>query len=302
MEWRKVTVHSAPEEEEVVSNVLLESGAQGVAINGRWQDEAAQAGEWDYVGDLPDVPYSVEAYYGAQESDVAEKIAARLAAALETQPRVDTELVDDADWTDEWKRHFKPVRAADRIVVKPTWCEYDTYPDDVVVEIDPGMAFGAGGHETTRMSLKFIEQYLYTGDVVVDVGSGSGVLAIAAAKLGAETVYALEADPTAVRVAQDNVAGNAAHEQVTVIESDLLAELPDGVRADLVVSNIVADVIIRLIPTINSTLRPNGMFVCSGIIEERLCDVVQTLQNHGLRIIAIEREGEWCAVAAKNKG
>lgn len=303
MEWRKITVHSEPEAEEIVSNILLESGAAGVAVNGNWQQDAAGSGEWDYVDvdELPPVPYSVEAYFGA-DTHAEQEISRRLAEALGAQVQVEAELVDDADWRDSWKRYFKPVRAADRIVVKPTWCEYNAYPDDVIVEIDPGQAFGAGGHETTRMSLRFIEQYLYSGDTVVDVGSGSGVLAIAAAKLGAETVYALEADPTAVRVAQENVVSNDAHEQVTVIESDLLTELPEGVQADLIVSNIIADVIIQLVPTINKSLRPNGMFVCSGIIEGRLPDVVETLQRHGLRVIAIDREGEWCAVAAKNKG
>lgn len=304
MEWCKITVSSDPAAEEIVSGVLLDLGAQGVAVNGGPPPGPEDTGAWDYTEGLPEPEeYSVEAYYGLEQGErIAGEIARRLEAALGAPVPVASEVVDDAAWLNAWKDYFKPVRAADRIVVKPTWCEYHAYPDDVIVEIDPGMAFGTGGHETTRMSLKFIEQYLYSGDTVVDVGSGSGVLAIAAAKLGAETVYALEQDPTAVRVAQENVIGNETNEQVTVIESDLLTALPEGVQADLIVSNIIADVIVRLVPTIGESLRPNGMFVCSGIIDSRLHEVLHTLVQNGLRIIAVERDGEWCAVAAKNKG
>lgn len=300
MEWRKLTVHSDPENEEIVSNILMETGAQGVVINGNWQTEAATA-EWDFAEGLPDVPYSIEAFYGAQE-DIEQLVRDRLSGVLPSVPRLEAATVDDEDWKNNWKKYFGPVRAADRIVVKPTWCEYKPYADDLVVEIDPGMAFGAGGHETTRMSIKLIEQFLYNGDTVVDVGSGSGVLAIAAAKLGAGRVFALEVDPTAVQVAAENVQSNAAHEKVTVLKSDLLSGLPETIQADLMVANIVADVIIRLAPDICGALRPNGMFLCSGIVEDRLGDVIKALEHQGLRIIALERDGEWCALACKNKG
>lgn len=300
MEWRKLTVHSDPAHEEIVSNILMETGAQGVVINGNWQPEAATA-EWDFADSLPDIPYSIEAFYDAEE-EAERRVEERLRAALETVPPLDTAIVNDEDWKNNWKKYFGPIRAADRIVVKPTWCEYKPYADDLVVEIDPGMAFGAGGHETTRMSIKLIEQFLYNGDTVVDVGSGSGVLAIAAAKLGAGQVFALEVDPTAVKVATENVHANEAHEKVTVLQSDLLSDLPAEVHADLMVANIIADVIIRLAPDIGQSLRPNGMFLCSGIVQGRLGDVIRALEQQGLRIIALERDGEWCALACKNKG
>lgn len=302
MEWRKITVHSDPAQEEVVSNILLEAGAQGVAVNGDWREDAA-AVSWEEQGDETAVPYSVEAYYGAADSDgTAAEITRRLEGAFGQAPAVSAEVVDDAGWLEAWKKYCKPVRAGDHIVVKPTWCSYRAYPEDVVVDIDPGMAFGAGSHETTRMALRFLEQYLYPGNTLVDVGTGSGVLAIAAVKMGAGRVYALEVDPTAVRVARDNAAENGVDEVVHVIESDLLAELPEGTHVDLMVANIVADVIIRLVPDVGRFLRAGGMLICSGIVESRLASVLDALRRSGLRVIQAERDGEWCALAAKNKG
>ena len=300
MQWRRIIVHSEPEQEEIVTNILLESGAQGVAVSGSWEDDISRAGEWDYVDGLAEVPYSVEAYYGADDERVTAKISWRLEAALGAAPRVEAETVDDADWMNAWKEFFGPVRAGDHLVVKPTWSEYDAYPGDIVVEIDPGMAFGAGGHETTRMSLRLIEQFLYPGETVIDVGSGSGVLAIAAAKLGASVVYALEADPVAADVARENAAANGA-DAVQVEHSDLLAALPAGMQADMVVANIIADVIIRLIPELDGVLRQSGMFICSGIIDSRLDDVLEVLRCNALRPIVVESDGEWRSVAAKRK-
>lgn len=298
MKWLEITVNAPPDSEEIVSNILLEAGATGVAIEGTNDNPVC---EWDYAEELPEIPFSVRAYY-SPDDDVKEAIENRLAATLgEADYEINSAVVEDENWLDGWKKFFKPVRCADHIVVAPTWGEYVPDRDDIVIEIDPGRAFGTGNHATTRMCLKMIEQYVCPKNTIVDVGTGSGVLSIAAAKMGAAPVFALEADEVAVGVAKSNMKLNSVDDRVTVIRSDLLSSLPDGVQADVMISNIVADVLIALAPDIYKGLRYNGLFIGSGIIEDRIEDVLSVFFENGLRALSVEQEGEWYAVTCLNK-
>ncbi|MEG0766964.1 MAG: 50S ribosomal protein L11 methyltransferase, partial [Clostridia bacterium] len=205
--------------------------------------------------------------------------------------------VREEDWAENWKQYYKPFRAGKTLVVKPTWEPYDAQAGDCVMEIDPGMAFGTGTHETTAMCLTLVERYMRPDMTVLDVGTGSGILSIAAALLGARRVLAVDLDPTAVRVARENIEHNHLAQVVEAREGDLLAGV--DIRADLVVANIIANVIILLSPAVGAHLKPGGVFLCSGIIREREQDVRDALQAAGYCPIDALYQGEWVALAAK---
>lgn len=306
MEWLKVTVEADPQAEELVSNALVEAGALGVEISGSSSMLSRDVPvTWDIAEEKDEsAPYCLSAYYSKQEQGDAPEIVAAGLQQLGLEPSafaVRTELIGDENWATAWKEHFQPVRVGDFIVVKPTWVDYDAEPEQIIIEIDPGMAFGTGNHETTRLCLAMLENFVQPNETVVDVGCGSGVLSLAAAKLGAGHVYALDADPIAVQVTRENAELNGVADKVSAEQSDLLSALPDDVMADMVVCNIIADVIVRLAPQLPKVLRENGMFLCSGTIEGRLEDVVEALHAANMRIVSIVQEGEWIALACKYK-
>lgn len=208
------------------------------------------------------------------------------------------EDVREEDWAENWKQYYKPFRVGDHLVVKPVWEPYDVLPNDLIIEIDPGMAFGNGTHETTFMCLRLLEGLVKRGDTVLDVGTGSGILAIAAAKLGAAYVLGIDVDPVAVRVAGENIARNQAQATVDARVGDLLKGI--DMQADLVVANIIADVVILLSGAVRTHIRPGGAFICSGIIKDREADVVSALQAASFSIETIDRAGEWVAIVARS--
>lgn len=216
---------------------------------------------------------------------------------------VETEIVDDADWKDKWKEHFKPVKITDRIVVKPTWEVYDAKAEEIVLEIDPGTAFGTGTHETTSLCLKLLEKYAADaagGDIsVIDVGCGSGILSVAAALLGCRYVLGTEIDPEAVRIARENIALNGVSGQVRVFEADLLRGV--GYKADIILANLMHNLVMELAPDAIRHLEPGGVFISSGILTEKRDQVAEAVRAAGFEILEIPEDGEWCAIAAKKR-
>jgi ribosomal protein L11 methyltransferase len=204
-------------------------------------------------------------------------------------------FVNEEDWAHAWKQYFKPQQIGERMVIKPTWEEYAPRAGDIIIEIDPGMAFGTGLHATTRLCLRSLEKHVQPSDSVADVGTGSGILAIAAAKLGAAWVIATDNDPLAVKIALENVALNGEGERVTVVES---ATPPEGTFA-IVVANILADVILGMKDALYAAVRPGGLLIASGIIEERARDVEQGLVAAGFTVTATHHEGEWVVIEAQ---
>lgn len=203
----------------------------------------------------------------------------------------------EEDWAEAWKAHFHVHRIGPRIVIKPTWREYDPSPGDVVVELDPGMAFGTGLHPTTQLCLAELTAVVRSGDSVLDLGTGSGILAIAAARLGARRVVAIDNDPVAVKVAAANVALNGLSDVVEVREGDQPppAAFPGY---DVVVANIIARVIAALAPDLGAALRPGGTLIASGIIAEREPEVLAAFASAGLRVAARRQDGDWLALVA----
>jgi len=206
--------------------------------------------------------------------------------------------VADEDWGESWKAYFWPERIAERIVVKPSWREYTPSKDDVILEIDPGMAFGTGTHPTTALCIQLIEAYLKPGARLLDIGTGSGILMAAAALLGAGIVHGVDNDVVAAAVARTNLLRNRIPPPRFSVWVGMLAE---GVAAtyDLVCANILAEVIVELIPDLNRVLDPGGIFVCSGIVAEKSPTVIEALAAEGFEIREVRKREGWCALAAK---
>ena len=208
-------------------------------------------------------------------------------------------LVDDSDWKDRWKAYFKPARVTDHIVIKPSWEEYEALEGDKIIEIDPGMAFGTGTHPTTKMCIQFLDDCIEPSDSVLDVGCGSGILSIAAALCGAGSVKGVDIDAEAVSVARDNLVKNGLGNDVEVFEGDVTEGL--GIKADIIVANLMAELIVMIAPDIAAHLTGKSIFITSGIIVEKLEYVKSGLEAAGFNVIKVKEEDGWAAVLAQLK-
>ncbi len=206
--------------------------------------------------------------------------------------------VDEEDWAESWKAFFWPQKITERIVVKPTWREYAAVPGQQIIEIDPGMAFGTGTHPTTALCIRLLEAHLSAGQTVLDVGTGSGILLVAAAKLGAGHLTGTDLDPMAVEVARKNLLQNQVSPSVFDLACGHLVE-NIGRTFDVVVANILADVIIDLLDQGVPVTRPGGLFICSGIIEAYHARVAAKMAGCGFDIINVLKEGDWVALAGR---
>lgn len=213
--------------------------------------------------------------------------------------QVELAEVADEDWAHSWKQYYKPVRISDRFVITPTWEDAPVQGDELVIELDPGMAFGTGTHPTTVLSVQALEGVITGGERVIDVGCGTGVLSVAAAKLGAGSVLALDIDPVAVASASHNVVLNDVADRVTVREGDLLRGVTEP--ADVIVANILAEVILLFTDDIARLLVAGGYFVGSGIVAGKAAAVVAGLEGSGLAVMQELVEDDWvCVVARRN--
>ena len=216
-------------------------------------------------------------------------------AELNVPAKVELIGVNEEDWADSWKQYYKPIKTGKRIVIVPVWEKYDKTEEELVVLMDPGMAFGTGTHETTRLCASLLEKYQKEGDKMLDVGCGSGILAICAAKLGASECFACDIDPVSVRIAKENAEINETPQVVAEV-SDLLRSVPKiSGGYDICCANIVADVIIRMAPDISEYLADDAYLIVSGIITERAEEVVSALDAAGLKLHDELRENGWFA-------
>ena len=311
MQWAEVSVDTSHEATDLVSEILQELGAAGVVIEDpALLNEYIRSGLWDYT-DLKESEETevvrVKAYWALDEE--LERKLQTLAARLDglTAHGIDKgagavswKAVADEDWAETWKEFFHTEKIGARTVIKPTWEEYEAKAGEIVVELDPGAAFGTGQHATTSLCIRALEDLVRPGMTVFDVGTGSGVLAIVAAKLGAKRVEAVDFDSVAVRVARENVRQNGAEDVVHTERSDLLKSVAG--EADLIIANIIADIIVRLFGEVKGFLAADGTMLLSGIIEDRLADVVEAAGRHGFSVEKIEQEKGWAAVIVKGGG
>lgn len=306
--WQEIAVTTTEEAEEAVANLFYEIGAAGVVIGDPdavlrfgadelWDsyevvDELAEAGNIVIKGYLP-----VDDALKARLQYLKDELARIGKYFTDYVAKVSLAEISEEDWSTSWKAYYKPEKVGQKIVIVPSWEEYEPKPEEIVVTLDPGMAFGTGSHPTTVLCIKLLEKYLQKGDTVIDVGTGSGILSIAAAKLGAKEVYAYDVDTVAVRVAEENVRENNVEHIVSTSYNDLLAGV--DIKADLIVSNIIADIIIKLVPQADHCLVAGGYFIVSGILIERWPDVYQALTKQGLTITEMNQMDEWVTAVAR---
>ncbi len=229
-----------------------------------------------------------------------EQSLARLAGKHGFTYSIRYQAIDEEDWAESWKAFFWPQKITPRIVVKPTWRDYQPEPEQLIIEIDPGMAFGTGTHPTTALCVQLLEKYLGEGRSVLDVGTGSGILLVAAAKLGAGRMTGIDLDPMAVDVARKNISqNNIAPDAVELICGDLLDKVSR--TFDMVAANILAEVIVKLLDDVVRVIRPGGLFICSGIIQAFQMGVAEKMAACGFDILDTRKEGEWVALVGRRK-
>ncbi len=304
MDYTEVTVSTTTQGADLVSDIFLRLGAVGTQILDRADlpDPDKPTANWELMDQsvIDAMPEDVQVKAWFDEESLKRIIGPlREQLSLLKAPgmgalTVSMQGVKEEDWAENWKQYYKPFRIGEHMVVKPTWEPWDAREGDLIIEIDPGMAFGTGTHETTAMCVSLIEQY-YRGGSLLDVGTGSGILAIAAARLGAKGIVAVDIDPDAVRVAKENVAHNGLESAIDVRKGDLLQGLSQ--QFDFAVANILAPVICMLAAPLKKHLTKGGRFICSGIIAEAEGDVNAALLDAGYVIDEIRHKGDWVAFA-----
>ena len=206
---------------------------------------------------------------------------------------------EEEDYQNSWKKYFYTQKISERFVVKPTWREYEPLEDELVIEIDPGRAFGTGTHPTTSLCIKLMEENIKEGNTVIDVGTGSGILMVAAEKLGAGKIIGTDIDPMAVEVAEENLLLNKVDmEKAKAYAGDLVTVVKDE-KFDVVVANILADVLLILLKDISRVVKKDGLVIFSGIIEDKLEEMKREIENVGLEILEIKADKEWRAILMK---
>lgn len=310
MHWLALKIETGKSWLEEVSQMLNEQGSGGVVVEDPDTILAyAESGQWDaYEFDEETLKktYSVTGYFPVDEflAPRLEEIRMVLDRKRAEDPTftfvIYTTQVDEEDWANSWKQFFKVVPIGQRTVIKPSWEEYQAKPGEIVIDLDPGMAFGTGNHATTSIAMELAEKYCSPGDRVIDVGTGSGIIAIQTALLGAEKVYAYDYDPVAVRAAAENVANNGLSEIISVGQNDLLAGVEH--KGNLVVANIVADIILRLLPQTPERLLPGGTLIICGIIEKRLAEVEESLETLGYVLLEKQEREGWYGMALRRPG
>lgn len=305
-DWLEVSVVTSSEAVEAVSEMLMDAGAGGVVI----EDPRLVARRVEQLGtaliDEPGVGTSlcrvnrgpvnvtVKAYLSAEIPDLPDKVRRLAEVGLDPGPaQVSMKIVHAEDWANSWKKYYTLQRIGRRLVIVPSWLAYQPQPEEVLIHLDPGMAFGTGTHPSTRLCLQALEELVTPQALVLDLGTGSGILAIAAAKLGAQ-VHALDIDPRAVSVAQENVGANGVERNVSVA-TGTVDDVREG-RYDLIVANIIAETIVGILPRVAECLRPKGRFIASGIVAPRLDQVRAAWAQSGLVITQESQIDEWCCV------
>ncbi|MGO4887239.1 50S ribosomal protein L11 methyltransferase [Anaerobacillus sp. MEB173] len=310
MKWSELSIHTTQEAVEPISNIFHEAGASGVVIEDPFdlfKERESKYGEIYQLSpdDYPKEGVIVKAYLpvtsclGETVDAIKEAINGLLIYDIDLGHNdISLTEVNEEEWATAWKKYYKPVKVSQKITITPTWEEYEPIStDECIIELDPGMAFGTGTHPTTILCIQALEKKVNEDDFIIDVGTGTGILSIAAAKLGAKRVEALDLDEVAVQSAKINVKLNKVHDVVQVRQNNLLENITE--QADIIVANILAEVIVRFIEDAHTILKPNGTFITSGIIQGKKQEVKEALQEHGFQIEETLQMDDWVAFIAK---
>ena len=306
MKWIEAKVifdhHDRKLAADLIADVFYDFGLQGVVV-----DDPDLKPEEDWAEDAvgrPTTP-AITGYFhkDSQAGERCKTLEAKLAQLKEKFGflcRISYKELDEQDWAHAWKAYFWPQKISSRMVVKPTWRDYQADHDDIVIELDPGMAFGTGTHPTTALCITMIEKYLSTANSFLDVGTGSGILMIAAAKLGADRLCGIDKDEMAVEVAAQNLQLNNINPKIfRLTTGNLVAEINESFS--FVAANIFSHIILELLQDISRVLTEDGIFVCSGIIAENKQTVITAMENIGFEILETATQEEWVAIVGRLK-
>ncbi|WP_077214027.1 50S ribosomal protein L11 methyltransferase [Bacillus dakarensis] len=310
MRWSEISIHTTNEAIEPISNILHEAGASGVVIEDPFElkkEREDQFGEIYQLNpdDYPEEGVIVKAYlpHNSFLAETVEAIKESINNLILYQidigrNTVTLHEVKEEEWATAWKKYYHPVKISEKFTIVPTWEEYQPFSsDELIIELDPGMAFGTGTHPTTVMSIQALERTVKKDDVIIDVGTGSGVLSIAGAMLGAKNVQALDLDEVAVESARMNIKLNKVDDVVTVEQNNLL----DGIdtQVDIIVANILAEVILRFTEDAARLVKKNGYFITSGIIQQKKQEVKDAILSAGFVMVETIQMEDWVAFIAK---
>lgn len=310
MKWTEVSVLTASEAVEAVSNILVEAGTSGVSIEDLSDFENTPDDGFGQIWALDEADYSkegvvIKAYFPETIflpeilPSIQQRILELKTFGLDIGPNeVKTSEVSDTSWATAWKKYYHPLQVTRFMTVVPSWEEYTPkFSDERIIRLDPGLAFGTGTHPTTRLSMQALETSIVGGESILDVGTGSGVLSIASKALGAGDVYAYDLDEVAVRAAKENMDLNDYAKEVQVAANDLLKGI--SIEADIVMANILAEIILLLIEDAWRVLKPNGLFITSGIIDSKKDTVLEQLLAQGFEIEQVQQMKDWFAIIAR---
>lgn len=300
MKYREIILYPPVEKLDETIDRLTDSGMEGLVINDPRELDGIMAAREAHLWDYAD-PEAFACLKGRPSVTfyLTEEQSAPLAMEIAKEMDYQVNLVDDEDWLHKWEEYFMPTKITERFVVKPVWREYEAKAGEDVIEIDPGLAFGTGTHATTFLTLRLMEKYLKEGDEVLDVGSGSGILSIGAVKLGARRVLAIDLFHDAVESTAKNCNLNGCSGSVKVQQGDLTKGV--DFKADMVAANLMADLVIMLSKDVARHIKPGGIYISSGILDEKEEAVSSAIREAGFEIAEVIHADGWCAIAARPK-
>jgi len=304
MNWKEISVLTEGLCVEAIAGIFHRLGSGGVIIeDSQAARKYVKKEKWNsssVSSDFLNHEFVVVKAYFLEEKEVMEELMQsleRVKANFDVECQVFIDEVKNEDWETSWKKYYHTFKVGERLLIKPSWEDYTPEDNEIIIEIDPGMAFGTGIHASTRFCLLFVDEYVKGGEKIIDAGCGSGILSMAAAHLGASNIKAMDIDEIAVKIAGENIALNHLQDKIEVSCGDMLEKM-DDMEADMILANITSEVIEMLIPRAAKILPAGGYFFGSGIVDSRWPGVKKQLENHGFSIEKVLTDVDWVGVAA----